>query len=199
MSVDIRPIRLPHHVGAPDDAELTAYGGLLRRLDVEALGTSDLTRRPQEVLQDLRRAEFTRYTAIGAFDAGRLVGLVEVQWELDSDAATAYIEVLGVEPDRRREGIGSGLLAAAEEAAHAAGRPTTVLSADHLIGADDAVGPRLQAPQGDADIAADAPAARFALARGYALGGTTDELRGTSRVVLAGGDCYGGLDEHSGD
>lgn len=182
MSVDIRPIRLPHHVGAPDDAELTAYVGLLRRLDVEALGTSDLTRRPQEVLQDLRRAEFTRYTAIGAFDAGRLVGLVEVQWELDSDAATAYIEVLGVEPDRRREGIGSGLLAAAEEAAHAAGRPTTVLSADHLIGADDAVGPRLQAPQGDADIAADAPAARFALARGYALG----QLYRVSAMEVAG-------------
>jgi GNAT superfamily N-acetyltransferase len=182
MSVDIRPIRLPHHVGATDDAELAAYVELLRRLDVEALGTSDLTRRPREVLQDLRRAEFTRYTAIGAFDADRLVGLVEVQWELDEDAATAYSEVLGVEPERRREGIGSGLLAAAVEAAHAAGRPTTVLSADHLIEADDAAGPRLHAPQGDADIAADAPAARFARARGYALG----QLYRVSAMDVAG-------------
>ena len=183
MSVDIRPIRLPDHVGATDDAELAAYVTLLRRLDVEALGTSDLTRRPQEVLQDLRRAEFTRYTAIGAFDADRLVGLVEVQWELDADAATAYIEVLGVEPDRRREGIGSRLLAGAEEAAHAAGRPATVLSADHLIDADDeAIGPRLHAPQGDADIAADAPAARFALARGFALG----QLYRVSAMDVAG-------------
>ena len=183
MSVDIRPIRLPDHVGATDDAELAAYVTLLRRLDVEALGTSDLTRRPQEVLQDLRRADFTRYTAIGAFDADRLVGLVEVQWELDADAATAYIEVLGVEPDRRREGIGSRLLAGAEEAAHAAGRPATVLSADHLIDADDeAIGPRLHAPQGDADIAADAPAARFALARGFALG----QLYRVSAMDVAG-------------
>ena len=182
MSVDIRPIRLPDHVGATDDAELAAYVALLRRLDVEALGTSDLTRRPREVLQDLRRAEFTRYTAIGAFDADRLVGVVEVQWELDDDAATAYIEVLGVEPDRRREGIGSRLLAAAEEAAHTAGRPATVLSADHLIDAEDAIGPRLRAPQGDADIAADAPAARFALARGYALG----QLYRVSAMDVAG-------------
>jgi GNAT superfamily N-acetyltransferase len=182
MTVDIRPIRLPHHVGAPDDGELAAYAALLRRLDVEALGTSDLTRRPQEVLQDLRRAEFTRYTAIGAFDADRLVGLVEVQWELDAGAATAYIEVLGVEPDRRRAGIGTRLLAAAEEAAHSAGRPATVLSADHLIGADHAIGPRLRAPQGDADIAADAPAARFALARGYALG----QLYRVSAMEVAG-------------
>ncbi|GAA4366200.1 GNAT family N-acetyltransferase [Agromyces bauzanensis] len=187
MTVDIRPIRLPRHVGATDDAELAAYETLLRRLDVEALGTSDLTRRPQEVLQDLRRAEFTRYTAIGAFDADRLVGLVEVQWELDADAATAYIEVLGVEPDRRREGIGSGLLASAEEAAHAAGRPAIVLSADHLIGAQDAIRPRLHPPQGDADIAADAPPARFALAHGFALG----QLYRVSAMDVAGrGDAF---------
>jgi GNAT superfamily N-acetyltransferase len=182
MTVDIRPIRLPHHVGASDDTELAAYGTLLRRLDVEALGTSDLTRRLQEVLQDLRRAEFTRHTAIGAFDADRLVGLVEVQWELDADATTAYIDVLGVDPDRRREGIGSALLAGAEEAAHAAGRPATVLSAEHLIGAEDAIGPRLHAPQGDADIAAYAPAARFALAHGFDLG----QLYRVSAMDVAG-------------
>ena len=170
MSVDIRRIHLPRHVGAADDDELAAYVHLMRRLDAETLGTSDLTRRPLEVLHDLRRTEFTRYTAMGAFDGGRLVGLVDMQWEFDDDAATAYIEALGVEPDRRREGIGSRLLAAAEDAAHAAGRPITVLSADHLIVAGEATGPRLRAPQGDADISADTPSARFAVAHCYALG-----------------------------
>ena len=170
MRVEIRPIRLPAHVGDADDAELHAYTALLRRLDAETLGTGDLTRRPAEVLLDLRRTEFTQHTAIGAFDDDRLVGLVEVQWELDDDAATAYLDVLGVEPDRRREGIGSALLAAAEEAAHAAGRPTTVLSAEHLIDDGKPPGPTLRAPQGDAELPADAPSARFALARGYELG-----------------------------
>jgi GNAT superfamily N-acetyltransferase len=182
MSVDIRPIHLPRHVGATDDGELAAYAALLRHLDVESLGTSDLTRRPQEVLQDLRRTEFTRHTAIGAFDADRLVGLVEVQWELDADAATAYIDVLGVEPDRRREGIGSELLAAAEEVARSAGRPITVLSAEHLLGDGDAAGALLRAPQGDAHIAADAAAARFALAHDYALG----QLYRVSAMDVAG-------------
>jgi hypothetical protein len=125
-----------------------------------------------------------------------------VRWELDADATTAYIDVLGVEPARRREGIGSALLAGAEAVAHAAGRPATVLSASHLIDAEDAIGPRLHAPQGDADIAADAPAARFALAHGFALGqlyrvsamdvaGRGDEFRRLLSTSLElASDCY---------
>ena len=92
----------------------------------------------------------------------------EAQWELDEDATNAYIHMIGVDPARRRSGIGSRLLTAIEDAARAAGRPTMVLSGDHLI--DDGDGPRLSAPQGDASMRADSPAARFALAHGYELG-----------------------------
>ncbi|WP_438855747.1 GNAT family N-acetyltransferase [Agromyces sp. M3QZ16-3] len=170
MALEIRPIRLPDDADGPDADELVQYADLLRRLDHEALGTTDLTRRPREVLRDLRPDRFTERTATGAFDGGRLVGLVEAQWELDDAETTAYVEMLGVAPERRREGIGSLLLAAAEESARAAGRPTVVLSAEHRIDAADAAGGRLRAPQGDGEIPADAPSARFALARGFALG-----------------------------
>ncbi|GAA2025643.1 hypothetical protein GCM10009819_05820 [Agromyces tropicus] len=170
MTVEVRPIRLPGSVDGPDAGELVAYADLLRRLDVESLGTADLTRRPLEVLHELRRAEFAKQTGIGAFDDGRLVGLVEVQWERDDAESTSHVDVLGVDPEHRRRGVGSRLLGAAEDLARSAGRPSIVLAADHPIDAGDPSGPRLRAPQGDADIPADAPAARFALANGYALG-----------------------------
>lgn len=152
MGIDIRPVRVPERLDGDDDGELLALAALIRRLDAEALGTSDLSRRPRELLHDLRQTDYTARTAIGAFDAGRLVGAAEVQWELDAEATTAYVTTVGVDPDRRRRGIGSALLAAAEDAARTAGRPTTVLSADHPIDGDDAIAPRLRAPQGDASI-----------------------------------------------
>jgi GNAT superfamily N-acetyltransferase len=204
MGIDIRPVRVPERLdGDGDDhGELVALAELIRRLDAEVLGTSDLSRRPRELLHDLRQTEYTARTAIGAFDAGSLVGLAEVQWELDADATTAYVTTVGVDRDRRRRGIGSELLAAAEDAARSAGRPTTVLSADHLVDADDTIAPRLRAPQGDASIPADAPAARFARAHGYELGqlyrvsalevaGRGDEFRGRLTAALdAASDRY---------
>lgn len=202
MGIDIRPVRVPERLDGDDGDELVALAELIRRLDTEALGTGDLSRRPRELLHDLRQAEYTARTAIGAFDAGRLVGLAEVQWELDADATTAYVTTVGVDRDRRRRGIGSDLIAAAEDAARSAGRHTTVVSADHLIDGEDTIAPRLRAPQGDASIRADAPAARFALAHGYELGqlyrvsalevaGRGDEFRGRLAAALdAASDGY---------
>jgi GNAT superfamily N-acetyltransferase len=182
VSIDIRPIRLPARPDSPDGEEFAAYGEFLRRHDAETLGTSDLTRRPLELLRDLRPADYTARTAFGAFDRDRLVGLAEVQWELDDDATMAYVEILGVEPSRRRAGIGSELLAAAEESARSAGRPTTVLWAEHRLDALDPDAPRLRPPQGDASIPADAAPARFARAHGFELG----QLYRISTLDIAG-------------
>ncbi|UOE45394.1 GNAT family N-acetyltransferase [Agromyces larvae] len=172
MTVEIRPIALPARDAAPDAswAELEAYAALVRRLDVETLGTADLARRPAELLVSLTDREDRAHIALGAFDAGALVGLAEVVWELDTDATTAFVSMLGVEPERRREGIGSRLLAEAERVAAAAEHPTTVLSADHLLAHDDGGGERLHAPQGGASLPAGLGVVRFALAHGYALG-----------------------------
>lgn len=184
MSIDIRPIHLPERLDGDDgdDAELVAFARLIRRLDTETLGTADLSPSPRELLHELRQDEYTAHTAIGAFDTGRIVGYALAHWELDADATTAYVPMLGVDPARRREGIGSGLLAAAEETARAAGRPITVLSAEHLLDGDDSDAPRIHAPQGDASIPADAPAARFARAHGYELG----QLYRASALDVAG-------------
>ncbi|GGI47322.1 GNAT superfamily N-acetyltransferase [Agromyces flavus] len=185
MSIDIRPIGVPERLDGADGAELGAYAELIRRLDEETLSTADLSRRPRELLEDLRESDYTKRIAFGAFDGGRLVGFAEVHWELDDEATTAYIPMLGVDATRRREGIGSRLLAAAETAARSAGHPTTVLSAEHLIDGDPAGTPRVRAPQGDASIAADAATARFAHAHGYALG----QLYRISAMDVAGRDA----------
>ncbi|WP_395242870.1 GNAT family N-acetyltransferase [Agromyces sp. MMS24-K17] len=170
MPVEIRDLRLPAGGRAGGDDELAAYAALIRRLDIESLGTADLSRGIAELTVLFGDDPYTAHRPLGAFDDGRLVGLAELQWELDADAETAYVTMLGVAPERRRAGLGTALLAAAERVAADAGRPTTVLSGEHLIAADPGDGERLRAPQGEASIAAAHPTAAFATARGYALG-----------------------------
>ncbi|WP_400999156.1 GNAT family N-acetyltransferase [Agromyces sp. GXQ0307] len=175
MAAVIRPIRTPQDADGAGAAELRAYAALIRRLDLERLGTDELSRSGRELEHDLAADPYRARVALGAFDGDDLIGIAELEWERDDDdARTAYLAMLGVVPDRRREGIGSSLLRHAERVATGAGRPTVVLSADHgagrAVGAGGAADAVLRAPQGDATIPADDPAARFAAAHGYALG-----------------------------
>ncbi|MFC9919289.1 GNAT family N-acetyltransferase [Agromyces binzhouensis] len=171
MGAEVREIRLPTAADAAPPSELDAYAALIRGLDVERLGTDELARPVAELLREFADDPYRAHVPLGAFDGDVLIGIAELEWERDDDARTAYLAMLGVAPDRRRQDVGSTLLAHAERVASDAGRPTLVLSADH--GADHLVRPAealLRAPQGDATIPADDPAARFALSHGYALG-----------------------------
>lgn len=176
MAAEIRPIRLPEGPDAAASAELDAYAALIRRLDLERLGTDELARPVGELLEALADDPYRARVPLGAFDGDRLIGLAELEWERDDEARTAYLAILGVAPERRREGIGSQLLADAERLVADAGRPTLVLSADHRAedrgdaGADADDRAVLRAPQGDGTIPSGDPAARFATANGYALG-----------------------------
>jgi GNAT superfamily N-acetyltransferase len=195
MAAEIRPIRLPERMDAAASSELDAYAELIRRLDLERLGTDELTRPVAELLAALADDPYRARVPLGAFDGDRLIGLGELDWERDDEARTAYLAILGVVPERRREGIGSQLLAGAERIVADAGRPTLVLSADHRAdggdaryagdvapGADDRA--MVRAPQGEAMIASDDPAVRFAVAHGYALG----QLDRISVLDVAGRD-----------
>lgn len=168
MAIEIAPIPVPERLGTPGSRQFEAYAALAEQLEVEALGTADVSYTAQELLVFAHDQRYTAREAIGAWDGGDLVGVADLQWERDADATTAYSVAFGVVPERRREGIGAALLAALEARADEVGRPTVVLMASHAF--DDGDGERLRAPQGDASIAADSAPARFARAHGYALG-----------------------------
>jgi len=199
MGTEVRPIRVTDGADGAASAELAAYAALIRRIDLERLGTDELARPLGELLQAFSDDPYRVRVPLGAFEGGSLVGFAELEWERDDEARTAYVAMLGVAPERRRDGIGSALLAEAERITALAGRPTLVLSADHPAGPvsgsepagsdrADRDGDVLRAPQGDATIPAGDAAARFAVAHGYALGqldrvsvldvvGRTDEFR----------------------
>ncbi|RXZ41344.1 GNAT family N-acetyltransferase, partial [Agromyces binzhouensis] len=156
MGAEVREIRLPTVADAAPPSELDAYAALVRRLDVERLGTDELARPVAELLREFADDPYRAHVPLAAFDGDVLIGIAELEWERDDDARTAYLAMLGVAPDRRRQDVGSTLLAHAERVASDAGRPTLVLSADH--GADHLARPAgalLRAPQGDATIPAD--------------------------------------------
>ena len=57
-------------------------------------------------------------TWIGAFEAGRLIGFVQVCWDGGSHA---FLLDTAVDPDRQRDGLGTALVEAATAEARAAG------------------------------------------------------------------------------
>jgi GNAT superfamily N-acetyltransferase len=168
VSVEIAPIPLPERLGTAEALAFEAHAAFAEALEVEALGTADLSYTADELLVFSKDRRYSVREAFGAWDGDELVGGADLQWEQDAEATTAYSVSFGVTRDRRREGIGSALLAAVEARAREVGRPTVVIMASHPF--DDGSGERMRPPQGDASIAADLPAARFARAHGYELG-----------------------------
>lgn len=89
-----------------DDAELSA-------LHSRAFGTAPAERRPRA-----DRLQRHALTWVGAFDDGRLAGFVQICWD---GGQHAFLLDTAVDPDRRRRGIGTRLVAAAVEQVRAAG------------------------------------------------------------------------------
>ncbi|WP_350349635.1 GNAT family N-acetyltransferase [Agromyces sp. G08B096] len=170
----IRPIPVPERLGTPESAEFEAFAALAEALEVEVYGDAELSYGADELLVFYGDQRYTARRAFGAWEGDHLVGVASVFWELDPGATVAFSATLGVRRDRRREGIGRSLLAALEAALRAEGRTALALLADHRIEpgppAVAASAGRLRAPQGEASIPADDPAARFAIAHGYVLG-----------------------------
>jgi ribosomal protein S18 acetylase RimI-like enzyme len=86
---------------------------VLNDLHARAFGDLAEPRRPWAA-----RLERHALTWVGAFDAGRLVGFVQVCWD---GGAHAFLLDTAVDPEWQHRGLGTGLVAAAATAATAAG------------------------------------------------------------------------------
>jgi GNAT superfamily N-acetyltransferase len=203
MTVDIRPVPVPRSLGTPEATEFEACAALGFRLERASWGHEHFAESAAELFARHRNDAHRGHAWIGAWEGDTIVGRAGLGWERDPEASTVEL-TMGVLPSHRRRGIGSSLLAAAEEAARELGRSTVVAYSDH----PDAVVtpgevPVLRAPDGDAVLPASAPAARFAAAHGYSLAqlervsmltvsGRTDEFRRhlESRTGRASADGY---------
>ena len=181
MTVEVRPVRVPDALGTPEATDFEAYAALGFELERVNWGHDHFAESAVELLGLHRNDVHRGRVLFGAWDGSTLVGRTGIGWERDESAATVEV-TLGVLPTHRRRGVGSQLLAAAEETARGLGRSIVVAYSDHPDTGDAPEGPVLQAPDGDAVLAASAPAAGFAAAHGYEL----EQLERVSRLDLDG-------------
>ncbi|MGW6128768.1 GNAT family N-acetyltransferase [Cellulomonas sp. NPDC055163] len=145
-------------------------------------GHDDFTEPVQHWLGTLRDQEYTERVVLVAVaaEAGRrqpaggaaevrdrdVVGAAVVELPRTGNAHLAELDVW-VDPDRRREGIGSALMDVAERRAAERGRTTTLVTTSHR-GEPPAEHPdALTAASGSGRLDASAPGVRFAARRGY--------------------------------
>ncbi|WP_136709429.1 GNAT family N-acetyltransferase [Agromyces sp. H66] len=169
MSVEVRPIPVPHALGTPDSAEFEAYADLGFALERANWGHDHFADSAARLLAMHRHAAGRGHAEFAAWDGAVIVGRAGLAWELTAGSETVEL-TLGVLPSHRRRGIGSRLLVAAEEHARELGRAKVVAYSDHPDDGAAPTGPVVRAPDGDAVLAASAPANAFAEARGYSLG-----------------------------
>ncbi|MDR6907622.1 GNAT superfamily N-acetyltransferase [Agromyces sp. 3263] len=168
MAIDIRPVPVPARLDTAEARPLEAYVDLTRLVALETWGHDHFEFTAAELLVRHRDQRFRRRVEVGAYEGDDLVGAAAMVWESDPQARMAEIS-LGVRPDRRGRGVGSALLAAMEAHAAAVGRPALVGWSEHGGASLRTTGEVLRAPDGDAELPASDPAARFAVAHGYAL------------------------------
>ncbi|HET8778968.1 MAG TPA: GNAT family N-acetyltransferase [Agromyces sp.] len=168
MAVEIRPVLVPHALGTDEAAELEACAALGFQLERANWGHDHFADTATQLLAIHRNDVHRGHALLGAWDGDTMVGRSGLGWERDN--GTTVELTIGVLPSHRRRGIGSKLLAAAEDTARDLGRATIVGYSDHPdTEAGPGDGPVLHAPDGDAVLSASTAAAGFALVHGFTL------------------------------
>lgn len=174
----VREMHLPASLDAPDAWELHGAMEAEHETTLDTWGNLDLIRTAAEVLAAHQPAHqrYVRRTRLVAVtgdptdptpDPARVLGTAALFLPLADNTHTGHLS-LSVRPGERRRGIGSALHDAAVEIARTDGRTTLTTSTDQ--GVEPPAGPGTIEPStGSGRVAADDPAVRFALARGFAL------------------------------
>jgi GNAT superfamily N-acetyltransferase len=168
MSIEIRPVPVPERLGVPESAEFQAMVEVSALVEESVWGHRRFAWDADELLPLYREDAYQGRAAFAAWDDGRCIGRVECTWERADTAKTVDL-VLGVLPDARRRGVGTGLLAAARRLAAEVGRDTLVAMSDVPSAALDVPGARLEARDGSGSIPVADTGASFALHHGFRL------------------------------
>jgi GNAT superfamily N-acetyltransferase len=136
-------------------------------------GNHDFDRTAHEILGALHDQRYVRKVRLVAVadgatdDPDRVLGYASLNMPLEDNTHVAIVEI-GVRPEQRGRGIGSGLHDAVLARASAAGRTTFQASTDQR--AEPPEGPQTLAPStGEGRVLATASAVRFAMKHGYEL------------------------------
>ncbi|WP_162939976.1 GNAT family N-acetyltransferase [Gryllotalpicola protaetiae] len=151
----------PGGEGWDDFVQLTEVRNACRRVD----GGHQRDTSPEFLLGGWHEAGQTEPETVVARRDGTVVSFAEYHREEPEVAPVGWFELF-VLPEHRRRGIGARLYDEIERLAADDGR--TTLIAD--FSSPPREGPVVAASNGAGGVPADDPGARFALARGYALG-----------------------------
>ncbi|KQR52757.1 hypothetical protein ASF88_14830 [Leifsonia sp. Leaf336] len=169
VAVRIERLTPPAALGTPDWAVFEELVGVLNGISVALWQADDFVETAEEALASFRAQEYQEKILLVAIEDGVVVGRVQADFPLDEDAETVSL-LIDVAPAARGRGIGTALLAAAEELAAEGGRRVVSAYTEHparTLGDSVSV---VRAPSGAAGLPSESPDVRFALRRGFRLG-----------------------------
>jgi GNAT superfamily N-acetyltransferase len=162
--LEITEVVIPGSVDAPNAADFLACIEVRSAVWSHDSGTQDEVRPPEEMLPGWRKQEFEPKRMLLARLDGRPVGRGIAEHRLGDAADTAWLAV-EVVPDARGRGIGRALAERVEALAREARATKFIVYAPcWRVG-----GPRLAAPTGFGDVAADTPETLLLQSFGYRL------------------------------
>jgi GNAT superfamily N-acetyltransferase len=174
----IENVPIPHSLDEPGASDFIAGIELGMRMEAEQIGTTSLAYTPAEVLPWWHRSWEPRELWV-VRSVGRIVGSLELSWELENDETVSLYAA--VEPEYQSRGIGTAFLAHAISRARALGRTTLQTYSVELPSSS---GERLLSPTGFGSVDASRPAARFLTGAQFRLG----QVDRVSRLALPADD-----------
>lgn len=163
MTLTIEPIAAPETLDGADD--FVAYVEVRNAVEAHSVGSRLLAMAPAEIRPEYVDNPHRARRLLAARVDGRIVGRAMVTWRPHDLDSGSYLMV-DVLPAHRGRGIGTALLAAAEEIALERAAPVLKATLPHGV---DVPGERVVPPTGHGELSAGDPGVRFLVANGYGL------------------------------